>query len=171
MKKYSKQEIKKIVELLRSTKNTVMHRKYQVIFLHMKGHTNNKISEMTTLHEKTVGTYVNTYKTYGVEGLIPKKSSGRPSFLSKEQERLLYETVSGKTPDEVGFDGFKNWTSKLICQWRAKKFDIKYSINGMLDLLHRLKLSYTRPTYVLAKADPEKQAQFKTDFEEIKKTP
>ena len=84
---------------------------------------------------------------------------------------MLYETVSKKTPDEVGFDGFKNWTSNLICQWTAKEFDVKYSINGMLDLLHRLKLSYTRPTYVLAKADPEKQAQFKADFEAVKKTP
>jgi len=37
-------------------------------------------------------------------------------------------------------------------------------------MFHRLKLSYTRPTYVLAKADPEKQKQFREDFETVKKT-
>jgi transposase len=169
MQKYGKKEIKTMAKLMRETNDTVMQRKYHVIFLYMKGYTNVKISEITTLHQKTIGVYINTYKTLGLEALVPKKSSGRPSLLSKEQERKLYETVSNKTPDEVGFDGFKNWTSKLICQWVLKEFRVKYSINGMLDMLHRLKLSYTRPTYVLARADPEKQAKFKSDFEEVKK--
>ena len=167
---YGKKDIKIIVKQLRATKDTVMQRKYHVIFLHMKGYTNREIAKITTLHEKTIGIYVNTYKIHGIERLVPKKSSGRPSFLTKEQEQLLYETVSTKTPDEVGLNAFKNWTSRLICQWVLKEFGIKYSINGMLDLLHRLKLSCTRPTYVLAKADPKKQEQFKNDFETIKKT-
>jgi len=75
------------------------------------------------------------------------------------------------TPEESGFDGVKNWTAKLACEWVSRNFGVRYSINGMLDLFHRLNLSYTRPTYVLAKADPEKQERFKTDFEDLKKTP
>ncbi len=39
----------------------------------------------------------------------------------------------------------------------------------MTIVLKRLGLSYTRPTYTLAKADPEKQKQFVQDFEECKK--
>jgi putative transposase len=70
----------------------------------------------------------------------------------------------------VGFDGMMNWTAKLSCLWVENEYGIKYSINGMLDMFHRLKLSYTRPTYVLAKADPERQKQFKNDFEAVKKT-
>ena len=166
---YGKKEIKAMVKLMREAKDKVMHRKYQVIFFHMKGHTNKEIAELTTLHEKTIGVYVNTYKTSGVEGLVPKKSSGRPSYLTKEQEQILYETVNTKTPDEVGVNMFKNWTARLICQWVQKEFGIKYSVNGMLDLLHRIKLSYTRPTYVLAKADPKKQEEFRNDFEAVKK--
>ena len=134
MQTCGKSEIKAIVKLIRTTKDTVMQRKYQVIFLHMKGYANVKISEVTTLHEKTIGIYVNTYKSSGVTGLIPKKSSGRPSLLTKEQERLLYDTISDKTPDEVGFGIFKNWTAKLLCQWVLKEFGVKYSVNGMLDL-------------------------------------
>jgi hypothetical protein len=37
-------------------------------------------------------------------------------------------------------------------------------------MLARMNLSYTRPTYVLAKADKEKQEQFIKDFDEVKKT-
>ena len=37
-------------------------------------------------------------------------------------------------------------------------------------MLERMGLSYTRPTYVLAKADKEKQEQFVQDFDDFKKT-
>lgn len=39
----------------------------------------------------------------------------------------------------------------------------------MAEVLYRLDLSYTRPTYVLAKADKEKQENFKKDFRILKK--
>jgi putative transposase len=39
----------------------------------------------------------------------------------------------------------------------------------MLQVFHRLNLSYTRPTYTLAKADKEKQEAFKQEFEDLKK--
>lgn len=41
---------------------------------------------------------------------------------------------------------------------------------GMAEVLYRLNLSYTRPTYILKKADKEKQENFKKDFESIKNT-
>jgi len=39
----------------------------------------------------------------------------------------------------------------------------------MLYVLYRLNLSFTRPTYTLAKADPQKQEEFKEKFELLKK--
>jgi transposase len=156
--------------LMRKTKDTVMYRKYQSILLHMKGYPNTKIAEIVEVDRKTVGRYVIQFKTGGVENLVPKKPPGRPSLLNKYQEQELYIAISNNTPDEMGFDGIKNWTSKIASEWVFRKFGVRYSINGMLDLFHRLNLSYTRPTYVLAKADPEKQKQFIEDFEDIKKT-
>ena len=146
-----------------------MQRKYMVIRLHMKGLSNESIADIIDLNKQTVGIYITTYKSYGIEGLIPKKSPGRPTFLDKGQELQLYETVSNKTPDDVGFDGIMHWTAKIACQWVLKEFGVQYKINGMLNLFHRLKLSYTRPTYVLAKADPQKQEQFIEEFGGLKK--
>ena len=40
----------------------------------------------------------------------------------------------------------------------------------MRDLLERIGLSYTRPTYTLAKANPQKQEEFKEKFKDLKKT-
>lgn len=41
-------------------------------------------------------------------------------------------------------------------KWVSDNFQVEYSNRGMLQVLHRLSLSYTRPTYTLEKADPEK---------------
>lgn len=169
MKNYTAQEVSVVKKLMKTTKDVVMQRKYLVIHLHMGGHKNKDIAEIVDLNVQTVGIYIKTYDTQGIPGLTPKKSNGRPTFLTKEQGSWLYTVISTKTPDEVGFDGFKNWTAKIACQLVSKEFGIKYSINGMLDLFHRLKLSYTRPTYVLSKADTEKQNQFKSDFGDVKK--
>jgi transposase len=166
---YTGDEKQRIRILLRSSKDTRMYKRYQVIHLHMKGLPNARIAEIVDLHQVTVGIYVNTYKTSGVDGLVPKKPPGRPSFLSKEQEQQLYNTIKENTPEEVGFEGIKNWTAKLACHWVFKEFGIQYQVNGMLDMFHRLKLSYTRPTYVLAKADPKKQEEFMEEFEDVKK--
>lgn len=57
----------------------------------------------------------------------------------------------------------------MIRQWVIKEFNISMSHRGIAYVLHRLNLSYTRPTYVLAKADKEKQEKFKNDFEVLKK--
>ena len=169
MAEYTKKEIKEIKCLLRTAGNPVMYRKYLTISLHMKGFTNKQIAEMLDLDQHTVGSYVRIYKSQGVDGLIPQKPSGRPKFLTKEQEELVYDTISNKTPENVGFDGVKNWTARLACLWVLETFGIQYKVNGMLKLFHRINLSYTRPTYVLAKADPEKQEQFREEFEKVKR--
>jgi hypothetical protein len=43
------------------------------------------------------------------------------------------------------------------------------SCTGILRMLWRLRLSYTRPTYMLAKADSEKQQVFDHEIDLIKK--
>lgn len=166
---YSAEQKREIKKLMKKEKNVVMHRKYQVIYLHMRGYSNKFIAKIVDLHEQTVGIYIKTYNDQGIKALIPKKSPGAPCFLTKEQESNLYEVISEKTPNEVGFDNNYNWTAKIACLYVKTEFDIDYSINGMLDLLHRLNLSWTRPTYVLAKADPEKQEEFEKEFKEVKK--
>jgi len=170
LKPYTKEEEATIKRLMKTTKDKVMHRKYLVIHLHMRGYQNKEIAPIVDMNVQTVGIYINTYKDSGIEGLVPKKQNGRPCFLSQKQEQELHETISKKTPNDVSFDGVMNWTAKIACKWVLEKYNVEYSISGMLKMFHRLDLSYTRPTYVLAKADPEKQEQFIKEFEDVKKT-
>jgi putative transposase len=125
--------------------------------------------QSAVLHPHTVGNYVNSYKQHGIEGLKMGKPTGCPCFLTKEQEAELYELITTKTPDEVSFGYRKNWNANILCKWVSDNFNVQYSNRGMLQVLHRLNLSYTSPTYTLAKADPEKQEAFKLEFEVLKK--
>lgn len=165
-----KEETKILKNLLRTTDNKRMHIRYQVIILHLRNYTNIHISKIMDLNPHTVGTYINSYKKEGINGLNMGKPTGSPRFLTNDQEEELYKVITTKTPDEVGFGYRKNWNSNIARKWVSDNFNVEYSSRGMLQVLHRLNLSYTRPTYTLAKADPEKQEAFKQEFEVLKKS-
>ena len=90
-------------------------------------------------------------------------------FLTDEQEKELFHIISTCTPEEAGVGIFANWTAPLACRLVEERFQVKFSERGMRDLFYRIGLSYTRPTYTLNKADPEKQDALRQQFEGLKK--
>lgn len=166
---YSPEQIKEIEAAFSTTKNSTLLRKYHAIFLSTQDHTNLAISKMLQMRPGTIGIYINTYQKEGLAGLIPIKPSGRPSFMSTEQEEALYVVVRDQTPHDMGFNGRYNWTAKLASAWFKREFDITYAESSMLQVLHQIGLSYSRPSYTLAKANKEKQQQFKEELNAEKK--
>ncbi len=162
-------EIQAVKEAMKKTKDKRMYQRYMVVLYHLKGYFNKDIAKMVELCQHTVGIYVNKYKENGLNGLALRHSPGAPRMLTSEQESRLVEVITTHTPDEVGFPNRKNWYVDIIRQWIHDNFGVQYSYTGMIDVLHRLNLSYTRPTYTLAKADPQKQEEFKQEFELLKK--
>jgi transposase len=164
-------EIQAVKKAIKENKSLRMHKRYMVILHHLKGYLIKQIAEMEFLCEKTVAKYINNYKKHGLDGLTLGHSTGVPRLLRDEQEKFLVETITNNTPDEVGFIARKNWTIELIRQRVIRTFNVTFSHRGMADVLYRLNLSYTRPTYVLKNADLIKQENFKEDFGVLKKTP
>ncbi|WP_114297674.1 winged helix-turn-helix domain-containing protein [Anaerobacterium chartisolvens] len=72
----------------------------------------------------------------------------------------MVQIVTMHTPDEVGFPNRKNWYVDIIRQWVQQNFEMQYIYTGILDLLYRSNLSYTQSTYILTKANPQKQEEF-----------
>ena len=163
-------KIANIKAAMKEIKNVRIYKRYLVILKHLEGDSNVAIARMVSLEPHTVGDYIRNYKSKGLTGLEMHYSTGAPRKLNKEQETSLFETVTNRTPDEVGFESRKNWTIELVRQWIINTFSINLSHRGTHEVLHRLNLSYTRPTYVLKKADKEKQEEFKVTFEGLKKT-
>ena len=164
------EQLEMLKQAIEATNSKRMFIRYQAVQLHLQGHKHVEIAPIIGKHAHTVSKYIKDFKNQGIEGLMPKCQEGAFCKLTQHQEETLVDTISRNTPDQVGLKPFKNWNCKLIVAWVFSAFKITYSITGMRDLLHRLGFSYTRPTYVLAKADSEKQAKFIEEFKTTKKT-
>lgn len=153
-------QIDEVKEALRCVKDRRHFERYQVVYLYLSGYKMKEIATIIDRTPETVRVYISTYKEKGLEGLGIGHSTGRPANLSKEQKAILLETVSTQVPADVGFTARYNWTLALIVEFVEEKWEITYSLRGMSRILENLGLSYTRPTYTLEKADPEKQKVF-----------
>lgn len=137
------EEIKELRTELKNTKNIRMYKRYSVILRYFEGFTNKRIAEMEGLGPHAVGNYIKNYKLNGLSGLDMKYSTGAKRKINEEQEVKMVEVITNKTPDEVGFEGRKNWTIEIIRQWAIKEFGVEMCHSGMAVVLHRLNLSYT----------------------------
>ena len=161
--------IMELRHLSKQEKNVHQKARYEVALLHTEGKSSRDISEFLHIPYRTVAWYVSLYEKGGAQALKLGKAPGAKKKLTDEQEKELYDTISNHTPEEAGVGIFANWTAPLACEYVKVHFSVSYSPRGMRDLFYRLRLSYTRPTYTLKKADPEKQEAFRKEFESLKK--
>ena len=148
---------------MRQTKDKRLFERYQAVFLHLKGKNNIEIAAIIQRNRVTVGEYIKAYKKEGITGLRMGISTGKPNRLTVEQRAKLAEIITTKTPADVGFAPYTNWTLALLVSLVKSEWEVSYSLRGMSKLLERMDFSHTRPTYTLANADPEKQKTFKEE--------
>ena len=165
----TKKQVKEILEAMKTTKVKREYRRLQAIYLYGTGEDTKKIIKITQLTPTTISRLYSKYRKQGLFSIPDAPRKGRPSRLSTQQESKLKELILSKTPSDLGFPANFNWTAKLVQEYILREYKVKYSHKGVTLILARLNLTFTRPTYTLAKADPIKQEQFRQDFEEVKK--
>ncbi len=161
--------IKRIKKLKRKAKNVRVYERFHVIQLALQGKSYKEIVDIVGVSEPTISDYIKKFREKGLIGLKMSYSTGRPTKLSKDQELTIYEVIINEYPRDYGFNAKMNWTVPIVMKFIKNVFGIKYSRSGTRYILHRLNLSYTTPTYTLAKADPKKQEEFIEQFEILKK--
>ena len=166
----SQEELNEVKATMDAEKKARVYKRYQSVYLYLSGRTCAEVAEIVGLDKSTVSDINQIYKKEGLAGIPDKPRTGRPKRLSEEQEYGIREMILLKLPSDVGFPAEFNWTAGLVAMYIKREYGFKYSIRGITKMLDRLGLSYTRPTYVLAKADKQKQEQFVQDFEKVKKT-
>lgn len=125
---------------MKATNDIRMYVRYQCIYLFLSGESRNRITEILDLNIETVGIYIRSYCSEGLEGLQMDHSPGRPRRLTSEQEQELCQIIVDKRPAEVGFPANMNWTSGMIRQWIEQQYQVIYSERGTRELLYRLGL-------------------------------
>ena len=167
---FNQTEYDSIVMALKGTTSKQSSQRLYTLIFYFDGYKQYEIAKLLKIDVHTVSIYIKKYKSGGISKLIEREySPGTPTLLNPEQEGYLVKVITEHTPDEVGFPPSKNWNLRIIRELVKRIFAVEYSQSGMAAALHRLNLSYTRPTYTLKKADPEKQEQFMQDFEIVKK--
>lgn len=134
-------------------KKTRVFKRYQALYLFLSGKPCREIAEIAGITKYTVSNIHQTYRNEGLNGILDKPNSERPPRHNEEQRAALKEVILSKVPSEVGFPAEFNWTASLIAKHIKRKFGFDYSIRAVTGMLDRMGLSYTRPTYVLAKTD------------------
>jgi transposase len=159
-----------IEQAMKKTKNRRMYERYQALYLHLQGIPPEQIAQTLNRSAKTVKGYLHAYETGGLAGLQMSYSPGAPVRLTPEQQEQLKRTIVESVPHEVGFTARHNWTLEIIAAYIKREFGPSYSLRGISKMMHRQGLSYTKPTYTLEAADPDKQKVFvETTFPGLKK--
>ncbi|MGG6431652.1 IS630 family transposase [Anoxybacillus sp. D401a] len=165
-----KDEIEKLSTAMKEAKSKRAYERYQAIYLHLQGYAKEEIATITGRSKKTVYNYIHAYTQRVLDGLEMKYSPSAPRRLTPEQEKELAWIIEHQLPVDVGFEAKYNWTLAIIAELIQQKWGPTYTLRGTSDILHRLGLSYTKPTYTLANADEEKQKEFvEITFPEVKK--
>jgi transposase len=101
------------------------------------------------------------YRDGGVEAIRPGKSSGRPTKLPREREHAFRaRMLGGATEADGGVCSLRGVDALRILE---AEFGARYTLDGVYDLLHRLKLSCLVPRPRHRKNDPQVMRQWLED--------
>ncbi|HHL0974662.1 TPA: winged helix-turn-helix domain-containing protein [Bacillus cereus] len=81
----------------------------------------------------------------------------------------MKQLILHTTPAELQFGQESCWNTRNIQYLIKENFVIGMSREGIRKMSHRMNFSYTNATYVLKKANKEKQIQFQKQLDMIKK--
>jgi transposase len=130
----------------------------KAIVLLGKGWTFGQVAEALLVDEETIRQYLISYKERGIKGLLSLKYKGKASKLSDKELKQLEKHLEKETYLKV----------EEIIFYIKKIFNIKYTVSGMTDLMHRMGFVYKKPKVVPGKADKEKQKEFIDLYNKLK---
>ena len=107
---------------------------------------------------ETIRLWVNAFLCEGIDSLQLRKSSGRPSKLSKSQKKQLKQAIKDG-PEAAGYTS-GCWNSPMVQDYFQKKFRVFYSAFYIAQLLKNLGMSYQKEAFASAHLDPKKRSQW-----------
>lgn len=149
------------LEILRSAhrdaKRTNANAAYKInaVILLGTGWTLKKVKNALLLDDETLRSYVEKYRTGGIEALLETNHKGRDGLLTHAQE----DTLCSELNENI------HLTTQSIIEFVNAQFGIRYSSSGMRDLLHRLGYEYKKPKLVPGNPDIDAQEEFVKHYE------
>lgn len=150
-------EIKnELVIRLRQTKDKHEYVRLCVILAKDEGMSNESIAKVLRISLSSVYQYLVDYENENKTRHASK--GGSKSKLNTEQAKELIDHLQKNT----------YLLAKTICKYVKEKYDIDYSIPGIIGWLHQNGFEYKEPIKIPGKLDPEKQESFIAEYEKLK---
>ena len=144
--------------LARQTSNAKQRDRYRAVLLALAGHEAPVIAMRLGRSRRFVQRWVYVYRDEGMAAIAPRKQSGRPPKLSREQQLAFKRRMlAGPRESDGGVCTLRGKEAQRILQ---SEFGQSYSLNGAYELLHRLDMSCLQPRPRHRKQDAAAQAQW-----------
>ncbi len=158
--------VRELRRLEKRTSKARLRLRLMAVRLVWEGYPAASAADIIGVSARTVSLYVRAWNAGGPNALVPRHSPGQPTAIEAE---IL--TALQSSPAAVGYGISANWDSRVLQAFLRDRYQITMSRGGLRRWLHRHGFSWTRPTYVLAKADPARQTAFREALATLKKTP
>lgn len=139
------ESVSELKSLLRKTSIGYQKQRLTAIYLFRSGQatTRKQVAEMLGVHRKTVGHWLSTYETEGLDVLLDRDySPGRPTRLSKEQQERLRAELNKP-------DGFSSY--QQIVDYIEETFDVKIpykTVHALVRYKWNAKLKVPRKSHI-----------------------
>jgi transposase len=144
--------------LIGAEKLAVQRDRLRAVRLALDGQQALEIAATLRRSRRFVQEWVYAYRDGGIEAIRPGKSSGRPTKLPRDKEQAFRERMlCGATEADGGVCVLRGVDAVRILE---KEFGVHYTLDGVYDLLHRLRLSCLVPRPRHRKNDPQVMRQW-----------
>lgn len=151
----------------RNKRPEVRQRCTAIRLLHLD-HKPGEVAKMQGVSIPTIYSWIDRWRSSGVEGLANRGKSGRPLKADDEYTEALVEVIE-KDPSELGYD-FRIWTIDRLRAHLEKKTGMNLSESAFRALLKRKGYRYRRPKHDLSHLqNKEAKEQSAALLEDLKK--
>jgi transposase len=102
----------RLEEMVRSGRDEDLSRRARIIFLSSERVGVQEISTLVQLHPINVRKWIHRFNRFGVNGLSPRRSPGRPRLFSDDQRRAIIGMAT-TDPQELGLE-FDSWSLQRL---------------------------------------------------------
>ena len=142
--------------LIDGERDAVQRDRLRAALLAAEGKQASEIARALGRSRRFVQAWAYAYRDFGVAAVRPGKSTGRPAKLTRDREQAFKaRMLAGPTDADGGVCVPRGEDARRILE---REFGVRYTLDGVYDLLHRLKLSCLSPRPRHRKNDPAAMA-------------
>ena len=160
-------EADRLEGLFRTTQDRKLRDRLQIVLMAHRGRAHQDIAADLGIHRIGVTRWLNAYCPGGLDGLLPRKATGKaakiPASMADEIKRWVIGGPAGQGLDRA------NWTHEELADHLYKTHGIRTSRPAAGRFCRKIGIRLYWPTYRFLRGDPGKLEQARHDIAELKK--